>query len=276
MNETNTNAQIPDWKCERYLLNELDDAEMEFIRRAAERDESLRARIEALEGSSREILEQYPPPWMSQRIGEKLAKTEASSRRTRRARPTHFPRAVLVPAGVLTAAVLVLFVLPVFQSADRADIEQTRVKGSLAHLRLHRAVEDGSQELEDGDHAEAGDLIRLQYEADADAYGAILSLDGRGTITTHLPANGNEAAPLEAGQSRFLDYAYELDDAPRWELFLFFSSPETFRLDDLIAALEALPSVAQPDELDRIEEDLLEELQLPDSFRVSTFILIKD
>lgn len=41
--------------------------------------------------------------------------------------------------------------------------------------------------------------------------GAILSMDGRGAVTAHLGASGDEAVPLVARDT--LDLAFELDDA---------------------------------------------------------------
>ena len=49
------------------------------------------------------------------------------------------------------------------------------------------------------------------------SYGAIISVDGRGAFTQHLPLKGEFAVPLVARDT--LDFAYELDDAPHWERF---------------------------------------------------------
>ncbi|MDE2734261.1 MAG: ActD-like protein, partial [Gemmatimonadota bacterium] len=68
-------------------------------------------------------------------------------------------------------------------------------------------------------------------------FGAILSVDGRGTVTQHLPATGTEAVPLAAQDT--LDVAYELDDAPRWERFYLVAADRRFELATVKTKLAA-------------------------------------
>jgi hypothetical protein len=56
----------------------------------------------------------------------------------------------------------------------------------------------------------------------------IVSIDGRGAVTVHLPPTGREAARLRPGNRVLLDQAYELDDAPRWECFYFVTAQVPF------------------------------------------------
>ena len=49
------------------------------------------------------------------------------------------------------------------------------------------SVADGSEELQRGAVVRQGDEIRVGYRASGRAYGAILSIDGRGNLTQHLP-----------------------------------------------------------------------------------------
>ena len=44
-------------------------------------------------------------------------------------------------------------------------------------------------------------------------YGAVISLDGRGTVTFHLPTHGTAAAELSGRGAVPLPRSYELDDA---------------------------------------------------------------
>ena len=142
---------------------------------------------------------------------------------------------------------LVLAVLPHLPSPTSPKPTQStfvpepgvRVKGQ-ASLALFRKTMNGSERLDDGDFARARDLIRVGYRAAGKPYGAILSIDGRGAVTLHLPHAGTRAAPLESGGTTLLDQAYELDDAPRWERFYFVTSDERFELAPLIAAARRL------------------------------------
>jgi hypothetical protein len=69
----------------------------------------------------------------------------------------------------------------------------------------------------------------------------ILSVDGRGVVTQHLPRDGTQAARLAAESQVLLDFAYELDDAPRWERFYFVAGPAPF---DATPVIEAARGVA--------------------------------
>ena len=122
--------------------------------------------------------------------------------------------------------------------------EVERLKGSGPSLVLHRRTAEGSAPLADGDVVRRGDLIRVGYQAAGRAYGVILSIDGRGAVTRHLPAQGPLAAPLDRDGPVLLDYAYELDDAPRWGAFYFVTSDEPFDVEPVLAAAREAASRA--------------------------------
>jgi len=152
---------------------------------------------------------------------------------------------------------------------DRDEITIGRREDNLVHLpdrnvsRRHaRLVQrDGAVLLEDLRSANGtllngvrisepvplgdGDLIRIGYRAAGRRYGAILSADGRGTVTLHLPPRGQEAVALKNGPTVLLDQAYELDDAPRWERFYLVTGDAPFSLAPVLeAAREAATSAA--------------------------------
>ena len=91
----------------------------------------------------------------------------------------------------------------------------------------------------------ARDVIRLGYQAAGRAFGVIVSMDGRGTVTQHLPATGTAAVALRPGGQVLLDAAYELDNAPRWERFCLVTSERPF---DLGVVLDAARLAARGDE----------------------------
>jgi len=62
-----------------------------------------------------------------------------------------------------------------------------RVKGLEPTLLLFRKTPEGSEPLKDGAAARAGDLIRIGYRAAGQRWGVIVSVDGRGVVTRHLP-----------------------------------------------------------------------------------------
>jgi hypothetical protein len=143
---------------------------------------------------------------------------------------------IAVLASVLVLAVVVGRPLlgPGGESTDR-------IKGLEPTLLLFRKTPQGSEMLQDGAVARPGDLIRIGYRAAGHAWGVILSVDGRGVVTQHLPRDGGQAARLSAESQVLLDFAYELDDAPRWERFYFVAGPAPF---DATPVIEAARGVA--------------------------------
>ena len=92
--------------------------------------------------------------------------------------------------------------------------------------------------------AYAGDLIQVFYRAAGKPFGVIVSVDGRGTVTRHLPASGTRAVRLIQGDPVSLDYSYELDDAPNWERFYFLTANTSFDVRDVTrAAKDGLDSL---------------------------------
>jgi hypothetical protein len=119
---------------------------------------------------------------------------------------------------------------------QRPVTDDTTIKGGPA-LVLHRKTATGSEALTPGAAAREGDQIRVGYRAAGHRYGAILSIDGRGSITAHLPRGGDRSATLQPAGTVFLDFAYELDSAPRWERFYFVTSDTQFELGPIRQAL---------------------------------------
>jgi len=75
-------------------------------------------------------------------------------------------------------------------------------------------------------------------------------VDGRGTITWHLPpgyAGGSRTAPALDRQGQvILPAAYELDDAPGFEKFFFVSASAPFDVAEVVRAAQALASRGGP------------------------------
>ena len=211
---------IPDVLVERYRLNELPEAARAAIERAAAGDPHLQARIEALDRSDAEIRDRYPP---SALIGRR-------STRRRRARG-------LVLAGAFAG--IVLAVLATMPRRPVATDTETRIKGGVTGrpgLVVYRRTPSGSERLADGDVAHPGDLLRIGYASAGRSHGVILSIDGTGAVTTHLPPAGDLSASLASGEVNLLDSSYELDEAPRIERFYFVTGTQPFHVAPVLAA----------------------------------------
>ncbi|HVU51367.1 MAG TPA: ActD-like protein, partial [Polyangia bacterium] len=159
-------------------------------------------------------------------------------------RPTR-PWLFALPLALAGAAALGLIARPSTRAGTprpEGDVvfETTEIKGA-SELRVYRHRASGDERLADGSRAAAGDLLQLAYRAPTDGFGALLSIDGRGHVTLHWPEPGaGGAARLSAKGEVRLPSAYELDDAPAFERFVFVSSPAPFDLKTVLDAAEAL------------------------------------
>ncbi len=232
--------QRGDWKLERFRLDELPEEEMISIQKALDEDPDLSARLKALEGSDREIHESYPTDWVARQVVRRLERRGVPS-------ISRFgPRLAL--AAVVLLAVVFLIYLPgpeVPPTWDRKGMDGIRLKGVKPDLLLYRKRASEIEQLADSSVAYADDLIQIFYRAAGKPFGVIVSVDGRGTVTRHLPASGTRAVRLIQGDPVSLNYSYELDDAPKWERFYFFTANTSFDVRDVTQAAKDGPDSLQ-------------------------------
>ena len=220
---------IPDLLLERYRLNELPPAEAAGIAEQAARDAQLRERLAALEQSDNALREHIA------HMEPRLVAPPPPDRR----RALLWATAWAIPAVVVMASVAIAVVArrPAAVTKPASD---GRVKGASGNnapgLALYRRTAGGSERLADGTVAHTGDLIRVGYRAAGRPYGLIVSIDGRGGVTMHLPPSGDRAAALKDGATVLLDQAYELDEAPRWEQFYFIAGRTAFDVAPVVQA----------------------------------------
>lgn len=229
---------VPDLILEQYRLHELGPAEAQRLERMLGADEALRRRLEAFQSSDEEIRRLYPAAWFAERVRTR----QAADRRRFRGPSWHgaarwaVPAALTVITTVLVATIPSRSESPAVSGAITVDTGGVpdRIKGLRPALSVYRRTAEGTESLADGDVARTGDLLRIGYLAAGRSYGVILSIDGRGAVTLHLPATGGRAAALGRTGTVLLDRAYELDDAPRWERFYFITSTTPFDVASII------------------------------------------
>jgi hypothetical protein len=229
-----TQPTISDVRLERFRLGELPAVDREEIAAQLAGDPALRRRLSELEQSDREIAKAYPAREMAEAVRRRAGQA-APAAPGPRARPGGW----LVPAGVAATVVCVAAVAATIWLGRPAADDATFKGGGDPSLVLHRKVSDGSEELTRGAAVRQGDQIRVGYRASGHPYGAILSIDGRGTLSQHLPRGGDRSAALQPTGTVFLDFAYELDDAPRWEAFYLVTADGPFDLEPVRRAVHA-------------------------------------
>ncbi len=231
MNSATDRPAVPDVVLERYRLDELPTLDAESVERRLREEPALRRRLETIEASDLEMERAGTADRLAAGVQVRAARLRAQPQAPTRPAVTHW----FVPAAIAVAVVaLVVVSLP---SPDR-------VKGLKPSLTLFRKTAAGTERLEPGRALRAGDLVRVAYQGAARPYGVILSIDGRGGVTLHLPTSGRVAARLQPGDRVLLEQAYELDDAPRWESFCLVTGKAPFEVGPILDAARRAAAAA--------------------------------
>jgi len=229
---------VPQLFVEQMYLGEIGDHRKQRI--VAEMgEESVRAAMLGLEESNREILQASPPEVVVKQILARATRTGPIPIPFRR---TAGPRRFLIPLAAAAAMALAVIVgLRVFQPTFPGVTIQdtTRVKGE-PYLLIYRDTADSPELVGEDDTLRESDRIQIKYVAAGDEYGAIVSVDGRGGVVLHYPADAGSAPRLDPREAVALEHSYVLDDAPRFERFFFVTSDSEFSVASVMAAAAAL------------------------------------
>lgn len=250
-NQSQRLGPTPDWLLERLAAGDLPGEEASRLRDRLEAEPGGAERLEAIAASNREILAAHPTARVAAAIRHRAEKQG-------RKRSLGLALGLVAPAA---AALALILIHPTSTPIDRGT-ESIRLKGEQPHLLIHRKREGDPERLAAGAAARAHDLLQLSYVAAGDAYGVVISVDGNGTVTQHLPDAGATAAPLDPDGAVALPQSYELDDAPAFERFYLVTSDRPFPVDGILAAARALRPGA-------------EELPLPAGLHQTSFLLRK-
>ncbi len=226
----------PEWLLERALLGE---APGDFVP-----DSSA---LDRLRASNAEILDQLPP---------RAVAAEVERRRTRSSKS--WSRAPFWIGGVaVVAAVVAALLFVLFARGDRQHVasidpaeknDGIRIKGN-PRVIIHRKHHDHAAILDHQAIANPSDLLQLSYFAAGRQHGAILSIDGRGATTLHFPDSPRASTALVRGRTTPLSHAYRLDDAPRFERFIFVTSATPIDPAVIIAAAERIANTPDAEKL---------------------------
>lgn len=241
---------------------------------------------ERLTADNRDILNRYPAAQMKAAVAAKLALKASAVNAAPAAvkAPLRFPhnhriavsRALPIAAAACLAfaGTFTFFAAPELFSnryggafTIGGDAFDVRIKGGPA-LHVYRKTAAGAELLSSGEKAGENDVLQLRYSAGGDTWGAILSVDGNGTVTQHFPDSGSGAGKLEAGGEIALAFSYRLDDAPKFEHFILVSGSREFSLSDLKHDLSNLARIH------RTGSFALDPL-LPDGTRATDILLRK-
>jgi hypothetical protein len=248
---TELDPPIPDIILERYRLKELPAIDAARVAERLRHDAELRARLDMLYRSDEDIRRAHLLDDLARAVHSRAAGAAAGSARTAKWSLAYWltPAVVVVGVMLLFGVVLRPAVGP-GHTPPGANVDDSgdRIKGLRPALVLYRRTADGSETLADGSIARSGEIVRVGYRAAGRTFGVILSVDGRGGVTVHLPARGDRAVLLKSDSMVLLDAAYELDDAPRWERFYFITGNTPFAVLPIVEAARAAaaPKSATP------------------------------
>ena len=241
-------GRIPDWLLERLAAGELPlNQATELRERLKEQGEEYR--LSDLATSNAEILATFPPERIIPEIDRRASALDGHSKpvAVRRLRP-------LWALSMITACAAGLaMVLAVrdhkgatWPTPGEEQPESIGIKGDLKPLlRIYRKTGSGSELLSAHASVHRGDTLQIRYVAAGKRFGVIASIDARGLITFHLPESAGPATALDRDGERALPHAYELDDSPGFERFLFVTSDDPFTTAEIAQALRtgtALPA----------------------------------
>ncbi len=167
------------------------------------------------------------------------------------------PARRLVWAAPLAALVAAAVGLSVLLPQPQPD---TRAKGTSLTLLAYHKLPEGTELLTAGSRLGSGDAIQLAYFSARKEYAAIVSLDGRGVVTTHLPLHGSQAVEIQTPRPELLPYSYTLDDAPGFENFYLITSGHPFEVAQLLPFVRVTGATA---------------LRLPSDFKYAVLRLAK-
>jgi hypothetical protein len=239
---------IPHLFFEQISLREKKRGDFTEDRQAELTDGKIRSECASIEKSNEEILSRYDADAMREAVMRKMSASKPNAGQNPNA--GRAARTLAFRSFVAVGAAAACFAFAFFVASPRGDLlprsgaqgifssgakngsgilaSAERAKGDGAHLFVY--LKDGNKaiRLDGGEKVKEGDVLQLSYISGGAQYGAILSIDGKGTVSFHYPESGGASAKLQDGGEIPLDFAYQLDNAPNFERFFFITGSKPF------------------------------------------------
>ncbi len=217
--------RVSDLMLEKMRLNELSSEQMN---RLGDLSADVQNRLARLAREDEAFLNAHPASIYVPKI---LQRAEASRRRV------VWPQFAAV-AALLLIAPASFVLMKSGAEAPSAPESGFRVKGIRPYLNVYRKSGENAEHLENGSSVRKGDLIQISYVAGEAKFGVILSQDGEGQVSWHLPSSPGQSAALKPGAEVVLPDAFELDGSKGFEKFVFLVSDHVFSPEQALALLE--------------------------------------
>lgn len=232
-----------------------------------ENGESFETPRESISDSNRKILNAYPVKDMKEAIRKKLGDTANIKILTPRT-PFAFQRTLSYAATICCVLLLSLVTVRTVSRIGPEEGLTERSKGNGARLFIYKKDGNGAVLLKNKTPVGRNEIIQISYLAGGDAFGAILSVDGNGVITQHFPDSGNMTSVLSSNGEVSLDFSYKLDDAPKFERFIFITGNEQISIENY---KKSIANLAIRDEKGNFDITS----SLPEKIHVTDIVLLK-
>lgn len=235
----------PDWLLERIILGELPPEALSVARARLEREPGGAARLARLDADSRQTLARHPPAEVAAEVDRRARAAQVRAELARRGDSQGWHGLSLsVPVA---ASLALLFMSAPEEPPAPSDapvplivmLDTVRIKGG-PRLRIHRQGVGEPELLGEQARARRGDVLQLSYVSGGSRHGVVVSVDGRGAVTLHHPSTPTGDTALGPGEAVPLAHAYELDDAPDFERFLFVTSDAPLKVASVLEAARVL------------------------------------
>ncbi|MCO4763260.1 MAG: ActD-like protein [Myxococcales bacterium] len=246
--------RVPDLLLEQVHLGELPERQADEVRTRLDVEPGGPARLAALATGDKALFDRVPPAQFIAEVQRRQHLAAVQQQQQQQQQQSTPKWGWLAGPMVLATAVLLFVARPdgpspshVEPALGPATTMTERAKGHVStattgavDLWLFRKRGDAVERMAQGAEARSGQRVQLGYHAHRTGYVAIVSMDGRGAVTRHLPVEGAAALKVSAGPGVMLDHSYELDDAPAYERFILVSSTAPFSVTDIERAAKAL------------------------------------
>lgn len=230
---------VPDLLIEGLALGDLDPETEASVRARLSADQTPLAEIAT---SNRAILAAHPPDRVVEEVQRRVRASRAVTV-SAGVRPV-WPGLALGTAAVALALVVVLPGQrargPSGQLARSWSPETITHKGLRPHLVVYRRAQAGPEPLDGGSRLRPGDTLQVAYVAAGMRFGVVASQDAQGEVTVLLPTGPSaQAAPLSQAGETPTAQAFELDERPGFERFIFVTADEPFAIASVREALRS-------------------------------------
>ncbi len=225
--------QIPSQLLERYFLGEVSQKEKERVETALKQNESLKEKLKEIQKSNEAFLKDFPAQREMEIIKEKHQFEKPRELISPKPKTMPWFQKPMVRVSFAFSLMFVVALSSFIMKQNNAQPEY-RLKGMEPKLDVYLKTSEGPQLLKDGDSLSAGQTIQITYTSAGEKYGVIFSADGNQNITLHFPSQNSSDSRLEKEGKVQLDYAYQLDNAPNFEKFLFVTSSEPINPEKIL------------------------------------------